>query len=375
MKWVKENIQNFNGDPNNITLFGESAGGASTHYLMLTPQTEGLFHKAIIQSGSGLCPWALTDDHSWGYKFACRIGYKGHSNEKDVYKFLMKKSSRNLVIHDLKLLTKDEQMDHLMCFFCPVVEPYVSDNCVISKPIKELLANAWSNEIPLIIGGNSSEGLLFYNTTKNHPFMINELSDFVNLLPNDIKHSCSGTKLKEMGLRLKEAYFGGQQPNIDDHLYSYLVLMAHRCFWHPAFRTIRARQKYSLRTRTYCYYFDFDSEYFNHYRVVFSGSSTRGTSHADDLSYLFHVVVGKVLNTHSREFRCIQRMIGMWYNFALTSNPNCLEIEPVVWKPVVADATESINCLTISDDLEYKKLPFHEMMQVWNDFYTKEDFI
>ena len=52
IEWVKENIQQFGGDPQNITIFGESAGGASVAILLTTPGTMGLFHKAIIESGA-----------------------------------------------------------------------------------------------------------------------------------------------------------------------------------------------------------------------------------------------------------------------------------------------------------------------------------
>ncbi len=51
LKWVKKNIQNFGGDPNNITIFGESAGGHNVLSLLASPLAEGLFHKAISQSG------------------------------------------------------------------------------------------------------------------------------------------------------------------------------------------------------------------------------------------------------------------------------------------------------------------------------------
>lgn len=58
LRWVKSNIHHFHGDPNNITVFGESAGSAAIHYLILSPLSKGLFHKAIMQSGSVFNPWA-----------------------------------------------------------------------------------------------------------------------------------------------------------------------------------------------------------------------------------------------------------------------------------------------------------------------------
>ncbi len=53
LKWVKRNIASFGGDPDNVTIFGESAGGGSVHMLLTSPMAKGLFHKAIIESGGG----------------------------------------------------------------------------------------------------------------------------------------------------------------------------------------------------------------------------------------------------------------------------------------------------------------------------------
>ena len=53
LKWVKENIAAFGGDPNNVTIFGFSAGGVSVHSLLTIPAAKGLFHKAISHSGGG----------------------------------------------------------------------------------------------------------------------------------------------------------------------------------------------------------------------------------------------------------------------------------------------------------------------------------
>lgn len=59
LRWVQENIAKFGGDPDQVTIFGESAGGASTGYHLLSPMSKGLFHKAILQSGSPMCRWAM----------------------------------------------------------------------------------------------------------------------------------------------------------------------------------------------------------------------------------------------------------------------------------------------------------------------------
>lgn len=89
LQWVKRNIRAFGGDPNGVTLFGESAGGASVLALMTSPLTKGLFNKAIIQSGGGrgaLMPMReLHDDtphlasaESVGVAFARAAGIRGN---------------------------------------------------------------------------------------------------------------------------------------------------------------------------------------------------------------------------------------------------------------------------------------------------------
>ena len=55
MEWVKENIECYGGDPNNVTIFGESAGSWSVEALLCSPRATGLFHRAIGQSGSLKC--------------------------------------------------------------------------------------------------------------------------------------------------------------------------------------------------------------------------------------------------------------------------------------------------------------------------------
>lgn len=58
LKWIQQNIEQFGGNKNLVTIFGESAGSASSHFHVLSPKSQGLFKRAIMQSGSVLNPWA-----------------------------------------------------------------------------------------------------------------------------------------------------------------------------------------------------------------------------------------------------------------------------------------------------------------------------
>ena len=75
LRWVRRNIASFGGDPRNVTVFGESAGGLSTLSQVASPQAEGLFEKAIVESGSyNLAQASLSSAESAGEAFATKAG-------------------------------------------------------------------------------------------------------------------------------------------------------------------------------------------------------------------------------------------------------------------------------------------------------------
>lgn len=60
LQWVRENVVKFGGDPGKVTIFGGSSGGVSVGYHLLSPMSKGLFHKAILQSGTPMCRWSTS---------------------------------------------------------------------------------------------------------------------------------------------------------------------------------------------------------------------------------------------------------------------------------------------------------------------------
>lgn len=365
LKWVKNNCHFFGGDPNNITIFGESAGGASAHYLMLTEQTKGLFHKAVVMSGSAIAPWANIPHLDWAYRLAKATGYKGENNDKAVLTHLQHVKPRTMLKVCDRLLTMDERMHRRLNFgFGPCVEPYKTDHTVIPTEPLEMLRNNWGNSIPLLIGGNSFEGLLMFPEARKYPELLNNLGDGECLPPLDA--NLSPEKRLEYGRMLKQLYFGDKEPSWDTilqysdvskHVASFKGCLCHanylcfsffpryceqlfsyKYFWHGIHRTLLARRQYATAP-TYLYRFDFDSKHFNFMRIITCGRKVRGTCHADDLSYLFYNAGAKKLKCRTAEYTTIRRMVAILAKFAECGDPNI---------PLTETA---INWTTLNDDV------------------------
>src|SRR5256885_6114271 len=74
--WIKENISAFGGDPNNVTIFGQSGGGGKVTTLMAMPSAKGLFHKAIVESGSTLKQMSKDEAQKTTDRVVSQLGLK-----------------------------------------------------------------------------------------------------------------------------------------------------------------------------------------------------------------------------------------------------------------------------------------------------------
>lgn len=119
--WVKENIAAFNGDPDNITIFGESAGAASVHLQVLNSTSRKYFHKAIIQSGSVFCDWVIQYNAEEKTKLLAQTIGKADTDE-EVYETLMKASLKDLAFNQLKTNNFEEIRRDEVLIFKPSIE-------------------------------------------------------------------------------------------------------------------------------------------------------------------------------------------------------------------------------------------------------------
>lgn len=372
MKWITQNAACFNADPANVTAFGESAGAASVHYLMLNPAAEGLFQKAIMQSGNALCSWALCPVTDLARRLAESLGMKRISQASDtkVLEFLQSLPGENLV--KPYLLSEAENLDDCVFQFGPVVEPYNSEHCVLPKQPLDMLDTSWGNNIPVLMSGTSFEGLLMYGRVHLSPYLLTSLkSQPQHLLPLELKRSLPQKLAYNLGKRLRLLHFGDKSMELQqDSVVAYCEYASYKVFWHPIMRTINSRL-HSSSSPTYLYRFDFDSSTFNHQRRKYCGDQLRGVAHIDDHSYIWYGDFAWKLDKHTAEFQTIERMIDILTTFAATSNPNCASVElnlpkGTQWMPL---AKKNIKCLNISERIKIMELPEINKLKVWDSVY------
>jgi para-nitrobenzyl esterase len=106
LKWVQNNIAAFGGNPDNVTIFGESAGAWSVFTLMSSPLAKGLFHKAIAQSGSTDASYPSDEAFALGQRFAALVG----CDNKDAERCLRSRSAQLLVAADTLMLSPPLQV-------------------------------------------------------------------------------------------------------------------------------------------------------------------------------------------------------------------------------------------------------------------------
>ncbi|CAG9787648.1 unnamed protein product [Diatraea saccharalis] len=163
MRWVKKNISVFGGDPNNITIFGQSSGGACITYHCVSPMTKGLFKRAIAESGTMLNWWA----HSYkprdrAIALARKLGCTSE-DDKELYEFFKKQPWENLVGIQVPLTWKEKEVAINLIEFSVVSEKHFpNEELFFTGDVIEALKNNIHKGIELIVGFNEDDGFISF---------------------------------------------------------------------------------------------------------------------------------------------------------------------------------------------------------------------
>ena len=188
LEWVSENIEKFGGDPNNVTIFGESAGGRNVMSLFVTPQSKDLFKRGIVQSGylfSDSIEFSENDERSGSKSFLLDLIKKNHptldkvqidnlAKDSDyVYSLLMNASAKDII----SFYRVDENAGGLID-----VPNVIPDDLVIpSEGLFSAFQNGLIHDKEIILGTNRDENKLFM--IDNEKFVKNLPKFISNIYP------------------------------------------------------------------------------------------------------------------------------------------------------------------------------------------------
>lgn len=147
LRWVRRNIAAFGGDPANVTIFGESAGGISVNTLLNTPEARGLFAKAIAESSFGRNdPPSLLAAEAVGEAFAAAHGVTGTGAQASAA---------------LRALSTEQVRGGALGLLDPATPKPMIDGRIIRERADVAFARGHQAKIPYLLGGNSFEASLF----------------------------------------------------------------------------------------------------------------------------------------------------------------------------------------------------------------------
>ena len=160
LEWVRANIANFGGDPNRVTIMGESAGGAAVVHLMCSPSARGLFHGAVAQSPPPASVHSRLQAAMWVRELVTRMGLPRTTTLAD----LRETRAEELVRAGQSMLLNTKELVQLNTSFMPTVD----GETLTAHPIDTFEAGEQA-AVPLIVGTNSDEASFakaIYQTTK-----------------------------------------------------------------------------------------------------------------------------------------------------------------------------------------------------------------
>ncbi|XP_050302768.1 juvenile hormone esterase-like [Anthonomus grandis grandis] len=304
LQWVRENIAYFGGDPNKVTIFGQSAGSASVSFHLLSKKSSGLFRAAIMESGSALDMWAINrDPKSYALKLASDAGYDGSNVTTEVKEFLKRKSVSDIVeVTDwIKLNWPVKEVEHADAF--------------IQDLNYELFKNGNFNRVPTIIGMCSQESLAFLLqpiVAMLEALIYDNTQEL--LLPIDFASKKNNTN--EIIKEIKSIYLQ-ENDTFSQNLTSYAQFITDTFFTRGI---LKQAELQSWFNPVYLYQFSYEG------RTTLKGF-IKGAGHSAELPFLFKMSNIAWNDTDTQNVLIQDQMVRMWTNFAKYLDPTPVKSE------------------------------------------------
>ncbi|XP_012719645.3 carboxyl ester lipase, tandem duplicate 1 isoform X1 [Fundulus heteroclitus] len=337
--WVHRNIASFGGDPNNVTLFGESAGGASVSFQTLTPHNKGLFKRAISQSGVALCPWAVNKNPR---RFAEEVALKVNCPTDHNMATCLKMT-------DPKALTLAGTLHMSGSPDAPLVNNLVLSPVIDGDFLPDEPSNLFHNaaDIDYMAGVNDMDGHIF--TGFDVPSVNSALVD----TPVDDVKRLLGSLTRDQGtLGLDNALSTytldwGSRPSRETVKKTVVDIETDYIFLIPTQAALYLHAANAGTGRTYSYLF---SEPNRLGGLLAPFPSWLGADHADDLQYVFGKPFSTPLGYWPRHRDVSGYMIAYWTNFAKTGDPNRGDLSvPTSWPLFTSNRHEFIEINSKTD--------------------------
>lgn len=294
LEWIQKNIGAFGGDPKNVTIFGESAGGVSVHSLLTIPSADGLFQKAIIESGGGrdgvLTGRPINKDNAdlnypvsaetIGVNFAKRYNIEGV--DSDALNKLRSLSASEIV---------DDGQESSGAGGWPTYSGPIFDGRLVTQTAESSYKKGSQQHVPIIIGSNSAE----------------VSGGFVNASSKEELFSLFGSFKDEVS----KAY----DPDGKADFAKIVTLVNTDKVWaEPARFTAKA---FTIKKAPAYLYL------FSYVPASMKERMKYGATHGSEIPYVFESLVdGYGFKVVPKDKEVAKMMNAYWVNFAKTGNPN-----------------------------------------------------